>query len=166
MDLRCAIARLLPRPQFFGGIEFNTKEEYEALDWRDKRTKPSWEEILASGFEVAKELKKAELAEARWLEETGGITLPNDVVIETDDRSQLKLLSTVMTVKEKVKDNPDLTIRWKGTNGWLPVTASEIIVVGDYVFNYIQALFNKEDRLSALVDSCQSIEEVKAITWA
>jgi len=45
MNLNDAIQRLVPRVQHRGMIDDNTKEQFDALEWCDERSKPSWEDV-------------------------------------------------------------------------------------------------------------------------
>lgn len=105
--------------------------------------------------------KKAELAEARWQEETAGVILPSGVEVATDDRSQTKMIGIAM----KAAQDPGFIVRWKANGQWVTLDASQILDLNVYISNVIQKLFEKEESLSKMVDSCQTIEEVKAITW-
>ena len=45
MDVALGIEALLPKAQYFGSTTANTKECFDNLDWQDKRTKPTWDQI-------------------------------------------------------------------------------------------------------------------------
>ena len=69
MDLALAIEAIYPGAEYFGATNENTKEQYDSLDWRDSRTKPTWAELetvydaipTEAEMEVAKAEAKAEL---------------------------------------------------------------------------------------------------------
>ncbi len=48
MDIALAIENLLPACKYGGSTTENTKAQYDSLRWEDERTKPTWNEILAS----------------------------------------------------------------------------------------------------------------------
>lgn len=45
MDLALAIEAIYSGAEYFGATNENTKEQYNSLDWRDSRTKPTWAEL-------------------------------------------------------------------------------------------------------------------------
>lgn len=45
MDVALTIEALVPAAQYFGSVTDNTRESFEALDWRDEREKPTWEQL-------------------------------------------------------------------------------------------------------------------------
>lgn len=59
-DIRIGIDALVPQAVYFGGVEFNTEEEFNALRWEDERTKPSWAEIKAASDKFYADLQKEE----------------------------------------------------------------------------------------------------------
>jgi hypothetical protein len=71
MDLALAIEAIYPAAEYFGVTNENTKEQFDALDWRDERTKPTWKAIEAAWdaiptqaeVEAEKEASKAALLE-------------------------------------------------------------------------------------------------------
>ncbi len=161
MDIAYTLHTLIPSAKYFGSLTENTREAYDKLEWHDERPKPSWEVLEKTALGVCKIRKKAELAEARWLEETSGVVLPSGVEVATDDRSQTKMIGIAM----KAAQDPDFTVRWKANGQWVTLDASEILNLNVYISNVIQKLFEKEESLSKMVDSCQTIEEVKVTTW-
>jgi len=74
MDLALAIEAIYPGAEYFGATNQNTKEQYEALNWLDARTKPIWKELqtawAAIPTEEEVEASKAE-AKAALLERLG-----------------------------------------------------------------------------------------------
>lgn len=111
----------------------------------------------------AKTAKKAELAQKRWEKETGGLTLPNGVVIKTDRESQSLMSGAAL---QAFADNTS-TVEWKANNGWVTLTATEIMAIAVAVRQHVQACFSQERVLSELVDSAETdtISKVEAIVW-
>lgn len=52
MDIAMILDHLIPGADWQGAFEHNTREEYDALRWHDKRAKPAWEELVAAWPEV------------------------------------------------------------------------------------------------------------------
>jgi len=64
VDVALAIEKLVPHAVYYGSVTANTKQAYDNIRWKDKRAKPTWEQILK-----ANELVKKELAEQKVKEE-------------------------------------------------------------------------------------------------
>lgn len=45
MDVALTIHELVPGAKYFGSVTDNSKEAFDNIKWRDKRTKPSWTEM-------------------------------------------------------------------------------------------------------------------------
>lgn len=119
------------------------------------------EEQIRKELESAKTAKLAELAEARWQAETGGITI-NGILVMTDDRSKVLLAGAV----DEARNDPKFTTIWKGVGGiWVTLDAKTIITIGEAVSKHTQACFAKEGDLAKKVRSCVTIEEVESISW-
>lgn len=119
-------------------------------------------EQVALELSQAKDAKLAELAEARWETETGGLTLPDGTVIKTDRESQGLLTGASLYVLQ----NASATVEWKGANDWVTLTASDLQGIAMLVRNHVQGCFSKERELGAKVEACKSLEEIEAISWA
>jgi hypothetical protein len=118
------------------------------------------EQILAE-LAGAKEAKLAELAEARWNEEVGGLAV-NGVTVLTDDRSKALLTGAV----DKARNDPKFTTTWKSSGGiWVTLDAKTIIAIGEAVSAHVQSCFSKECALASKVLVCSTIEEVNSIKW-
>jgi hypothetical protein len=52
MKISAAINALLPQAEYSGMIDNNTKKEYDAIKWNDKREKPTWKALKAASVEV------------------------------------------------------------------------------------------------------------------
>jgi hypothetical protein len=104
--------------------------------------------------------KKAEIADARWLEETGGITL-NGVEVATDRESQALLTGAVL----KAQDDPSHIVNWKARNGWFQLDSATLIAVADAVRAHVQACFDKEKLFTEQIDIATTSAELEAIKW-
>lgn len=58
MDVLLILDYLVPKAEYFGICDQNNKDQYNLLDWKDKRTKPTWEEILNNSNLVESNLLK------------------------------------------------------------------------------------------------------------
>lgn len=112
-------------------------------------------------LEEVKTAKLAELAQARWEHETGGLTLPNGMVIKTDRESQALLTGASLYVLQ----NATATVEWKGANGWVTLTASDIQKIAMLVRNHVQVAFSREKELAEKVEACGTVEEVGGVVW-
>ena len=90
-------------------------------------------------LENAKSIKLAELANARWEAEVGGIVLPGGVEIKTDRESQALITGASL----KALQDPEYTCNWKGANGWVVLDAMTILYIGEAVRAHVQACFDK-----------------------
>ena len=108
-----------------------------------------------------KAAKIAELAAARYAEETGGITL-NGSPLATGRGDQAMLNGAWVFTQA----NPDATIRWKGPTGWVDLDAAQVAGIASAVGAHVQACFAREGELAEMVLAAETEEEVTAITWS
>jgi len=91
----------------------------------------------------------AYVAQRRWEIETGGITVAG-ASVATDDRSKLMLLGK----RTKAKEDPSGSTRWKGQDGkFIDLPHSAIIATADAVEAHVQACFDKEDEILAMIEA-------------
>ena len=107
-------------------------------------------------FEEMKEAKKASIAQARYEAEIAGV---NGIRTDRESRS----IMTGMALK--AMSDPDYTCRWKGIDGFVTLTAPQIIAVSDTVRAYVQGCFDKEDELLAQIESATTQEQLDSINW-
>ena len=112
-------------------------------------------------LEEVKAAKLAELAEARWREETGGLTLPDGTIIKTDRESQALLTGAALSATL----DPGKDIEWKGVNGWVTLTSAQVLQIAAAVRAHVQSAFSREKVLSEQVEACNEIAAVRAIVW-
>jgi len=138
-------------------------EVQEGWPWDGENFSPPKEESEPAEptLEEVKAEKLAELAEARWREETGGLTLPDGTVIKTDRESQALLTGASLYALQNAK----ATVEWKGANGWVTLTASDIQKIAYLVRNHVQAAFSKERDYAEKVNGCSTVAEVQAVSW-
>lgn len=112
-------------------------------------------------FDELKTQKKVEIAAARYARETAGTTV-NDTPIDTGRDSQALITGAALAA---VIDS-SYSLNWKTDAGFIHLTAPEIIAVAQAVRAHVQACFDREAELVALVDSAQTEEELEEINIA
>lgn len=111
-------------------------------------------------LEQFKANKIAELANARWQEETGGYVYHGHE-FHSDRESQDRVFQTYMASL----GNPNFTATWKTKTGWLEMTASDFITLYNEFQAFLQGLYQKEKALQEQVQAAATIEEVEAVEW-
>jgi hypothetical protein len=111
-------------------------------------------------IEKLKAEKIAELADARWSEETGGYVY-NGHEFHSDRESQDRVFQAYMASL----GNPNFTATWKTKTGWLEMTASDFITLYNEFQAFLQGLYQKEKALQEQVQAAATIEEVEAVEW-
>lgn len=109
-------------------------------------------------FDDAKAQKKAEIAAARYNAETAG-TMVHGVLIDTGRDSQA--LITGAAVAAMLNEN--YSLNWKTDAGFIHLSAPEIIAVAQAVRAHVQACFDREGELVALVDTAETKEDLDEI---
>ncbi len=111
-------------------------------------------------FSELKAAKKAEIAQARYNAEIAGVTI-NGVSIKTDRESQGLITGAAL---KALQDNT-YTCKWKGIDGFVELTAPQIIAVADAVRAHVQSCFDHEAELLPLVETATTEAELEAISW-
>ena len=57
------------------------------------------------------------------------------------------------------------TCRWKGIDGFVELTAPQIIAIADAVRAHVQLCFDHEAELLPLIESAETEAELEAISW-
>ncbi len=115
-------------------------------------------------FEDLKSRKLAEIATARYIAETGGVDVAmgeTTVTIRTDRESQAMITGAAL----KATSDAEYSCRWKTVQGFVTVSAAQIVAVADAVRDHVQASFDREAELVALVDAAETVETLEAVTW-
>ena len=117
-------------------------------DIPDGQTKAEQETAyIAKDLSDRKTKKLQDLATIRYEKEIAGITLPSGGIIATDRPTQ----SMLDSASRRASIDPTLTVRWKGKNGFVNLTAPEIIAIGDLVFAHVQSCFAREAELTEAI---------------
>lgn len=111
-------------------------------------------------FATAKENKYAEIAAARYNAEIAGVIV-NGVSIKTDRESQGLITGAAL---KALQDNT-YTCKWKGIDGFVELTAPQIIAVADAVRQHVQSCFDHEAELLPLIEAATTEAELEAISW-
>lgn len=102
--------------------------------------------------------KKAEIASARYEREIAGVEV-NGITIDTGRDSQALITGAAVAA---VLDD-DYSLNWKTEAGFVHLTAPEIIAVAQAVRAHVQACFDREGELVALVDAAETKEDLDEI---
>ena len=117
-------------------------------------------EVVPPTLAEVKTAKLAELAAARYTEEIGGIVV-GSVTIATGRESQAMMTGAYVSLKQGLMQS----VNWKGDDGWVTATLTEIEPIAQAVGQHIQACFTKESQLAAQVAAAETVEAVNAIVW-
>ena len=117
-----------------------------------------WTKVITveDKFTKAKEVKKAEIAQARYNAEIAGIN-----GIRTDRESQGLITGAAL---KAIQDNT-YTCKWKGIDGFVTLNATQIIAVADAVRAHVQSCFDREAELLPLIENAETEAELEAINW-
>ena len=107
-----------------------------------------------------KNVKKSEIADARYIAETDGIVI-NDAKIKTDRESQALIMGAAFAAS---LDNT-YSVKWKTANGFIDLSAVEILSAAQAVRKHVQECFNAEAKLAAKIDACATKDEIRTISW-
>jgi hypothetical protein len=108
----------------------------------------------------AKAKKLAEIAAARYVEETGGIT-GSGLSIDTSRESQGLITGAAL----QATIDPAYSCRWKTAGGFVELTSEAVIAVAVAVRAHVQWCFNREAELTSVIESAETVEDVEAVSW-
>lgn len=117
------------------------------------------DDALAAEVEKRRGQLLDELADHRWRVETGGLTLPDDTRVRTDRESQAQLAGAYQSLTQPFVDEID----WKGPDGWVTVTESELRPIAEAVAQHVQACFKAERRVSEQIAQAEGAEALRDI---
>ena len=119
---------------------------------------PEIKAVTPLEYERGKKLR--ELAERRWKEETGGITVQG-MALDTSRESQALITGAAL----QATVDPDYSCRWKTAQGFVSLTAGQILAIAGAVRAHVQACFDKEAELAGRIDAAGTPEAVRGISW-
>lgn len=117
------------------------------------------EEIEAAKAERRAEMAQ-QIADRRWQAEVAGITV-NGMAVATDRDSQA--LITGATVQAML--DPSYALRWKTPDGFVDLTAEQIIGVATAARAHVQAAFNREAELLEALEAGTFTPEMLDQGW-
>ena len=117
--------------------------------------------VVEISLEELKNVKKTEIAGARYNAETAGIRY-GDFDIATDRDSQALITGAALAA---IQDS-SYSARWKATSGFITLTSDQILSVAQAVRAHVQACFDAEADLTAAIDAAESIAELESIIWS
>ena len=112
-------------------------------------------------LEELKTLKAAQIAAARYEEECAGITIQG-VEIATDRDSQGLILGAVV----QAQTTPGYTVNWKTKQGFVTLSAEQIIAIATAVRAHVQACFDREAYYLTQIEAATTPEELEAMTFS
>lgn len=138
----------------------NAMDVYEDVMkvWGENPTVPDEPLPPEPTLDELKAQKKQEIAAARYAAETAGTTV-NGITIDTGRDSQA--LITGAALAAMLDEN--YSLNWKTANGFIHLTAPEIIAVAQAVRAHVQTCFDREGELVALVDAAETAEDLDEI---
>lgn len=134
--------------------------DYGKYRWRLDGSGQIVENDLTPTLDELKAAKRAEVAAARYAAEISGITL-NDVSIRTDRESQALITGAALAASH----DENYSVTWKAKNGFVTLTAAQIIAVAQAVRAHVEACFDREAELQTAIEAAESAEALDEITW-
>ncbi len=108
----------------------------------------------------AKAAKKQEIAAARYAAEIAGVAV-GGVVVKTDRESQALITGAAL----KALQDAEYVCSWKTDAGFVELSAPQILAIADAVRAHVQAQFDHERALLALIDAAGTLEDLEAVAW-
>lgn len=118
-------------------------------------------EAPAPTFEELRSQTLSALAAYRYGLETGGFEWDGQR-IATDDRSKTLLAGARAAAETALATGQAYQINWKGSTGWVVLSAAEIIAMSDAVRAFVQSCFDTERTHDLQINSFTSIAELSA----
>lgn len=87
-----------------------------------------------------------QIAAARYQRETAGIKV-DGLLIDTSDRSKTLINGSAL----KALRNTTFVLRWKTADGFIDLTADQVLAIADAVSDFVQACFDREEALQQAV---------------
>lgn len=132
------------------------------LPWITEDYIANGDAIEAPSIDYLREQLKDALAAHRFEIETGGVALPDGSRILTDRESQAQLTSAFQTLTQPFVEEID----WKGPDGWVTVTETELRPIAQAVARHVQGCFKAERQVSEQIDAAEDAEALYGIEIA
>ena len=125
-------------------------------------TGSSWEKLASSPApEPLPPPDWAALIAARRYDAEVAGTVVGGMPIATDDRSKLLINGAAL----RANRSSDYVLRWKTSDGFVDLSAAQVLAVADAVSEHVQACFDREDALLAAVADGTITEAMVGETW-
>ena len=111
-------------------------------------------------LDEAKSAKKSEIAAERYAAEIAGVAV-GGVTVRTDRESQALITGAAL----KALQDAEYVCSWKTDAGFVELTAAQILAIADAVREHVQAQFDHERALLAIIDAAGTLEDLEAVTW-
>ena len=102
----------------------------------------------------------SQIAARRYDAEVAG-TVVGGMPIATDDRSKLLINGAAL----RANRSSDYVLRWKTSDGFVDLTADQVLAVADAVSEHVQACFDREDVLTDAVATGMMTTEMLEEGW-
>lgn len=99
----------------------------------------------------------------RYELETGGVTI-DGVFVATDDRSKTLLFGASIKAKEAILNQVGYSIDWKTSNGWVTLSAEQVVTISDTVWTFIQQCFQSELGHVSIINGLSEPSEITNYT--
>jgi hypothetical protein len=161
-DNRCAeFIDFEPQGRFHPSIRWiHVPEHLEGLINHDYIA--NGDAIEPPSLDYLRDQLKDALAAHRFKIETGGVELPDGSRILTDRESQAQLTSAFQTLTQPFVGEID----WKGPDGWVTVTETELRPIAQAVAQHVQGCFKAERQVSEQIAAAESAEALYGIDIA
>jgi hypothetical protein len=114
---------------------------------------------LAAAIEARKIEMFNEAAAIRYSRETGGITLPDGTVINTEREAQAMLSGAYQSLLSGLVADTD----WKAASGWVTVSLTELEPIAQAVADHVRRCFRAERQVANQISNAATVDELVAI---
>lgn len=123
-------------------------------------TGSGWEKLAARPEPEPAPDWPALIATRRWIAETSGTTF-GGMPIDTDDRSKLLINGAAL----RADRSADYVLRWKTSQGFVDLSAAQVLAVAAAVSAHVQLCFDREDVLLGAVADGSITAEMLEEGW-
>lgn len=103
---------------------------------------------------------RAHWAAHRYAVETGGTTV-SGMAVATDRDSQGLIVGAAFAASLDAQ----YTVQWKTAAGFVTLDAATMIALAQAVRAHVQAAFDREAEIAALIDAAETVDDLRAIAW-
>lgn len=154
-----AETKIFPAEEIRPNIDNPLVEYYYGPTWEFLETKViASYDVLPQSIEDARSNYKVKASLQRYEQEVSGTIITINGVeykIETDRLSRTKFIEKYISMGD--------TVNWKFNEGWVVLTKEQIYSIVVAIDTYVQAAFDEELRLNAVIDTCETAEQLEAV---